>query len=89
MTDGLTFKLKDKDVEKYKRKKVDFGPLGLITFKRTYARPLSNTKTEEWYQTVRRVVEGAFSIQKNHCKMWHLPWNERQAQKSAMIMFDL
>ncbi|MCI0564454.1 MAG: hypothetical protein MN733_38775, partial [Nitrososphaera sp.] len=83
------FRLKSKEVEKYRRKKVDWGPLGYITFKRTYARVLDNGKTEEWWQTVQRVVEGCFTLQKRHCAQWHLPWNERQAQKSALTMYDL
>lgn len=83
------FRLKSKEVEKYRRKKVDWGPLGYITYKRTYARQLDGNKTEEWWQTVQRVVEGCFTLQKRHCAQWHLPWNERQAQKSALTMYDL
>lgn len=85
----MEFKLKAKEIEKYKRKKVDWGPLGYITYKRTYSRKLADGKTEEWWQTVQRVVEGCFTIQKQHCSWWKLPWNERRAQKSALVMYDL
>lgn len=83
------FELKEAFVAKYKRKVVPWGPLGYFSYKRTYARPLANGKTEEWYQTVQRVVEGCFLIQKLHCKWWRLPWSERKAQQSAQIMYDL
>ena len=45
-----------------------FNGLGYVTYKRTYARPIfdgdSNiiTRTEEWHETVQRVVNGAQNI---------------------------
>ena len=45
-----------------------FNGLGYIVYKRTYARPIfdgdSNTvlRTEEWHETVQRVVNGAQDI---------------------------
>ena len=76
-------------LNKYKRKVVQWGPIGYFSFKRTYARPTVGTKTEEWWQTVRRVVEGTFLVQKQHCSWWKLPWSERMAQRSAQTMYDL
>lgn len=86
---NIEFRLTDNFISKYKRKKVDFGPLGYFVHKRTYARDLGNGKTEEWWQTIQRVVEGCFLIQKRHCADWNLPWNERKAQRSAQTMYDL
>ena len=65
------FKLSDQFINQYKEQEVPWGPVGYITFKRTYARRLSEfdpsaTGTEEWYQTCRRVIEGMFDIQKRH-----------------------
>ena len=65
------FKLSDTFIEQYKDREVPWGPLGYVTFKRTYARRLSEfnegeTGTEEWYQTCRRVIEGMFEMQKQH-----------------------
>ena len=65
------FKLSDTFVDQYKDREVPWGPLGYITFKRTYARRLSEfnenaTGSEEWYQTCRRVIEGMFDMQKQH-----------------------
>jgi ribonucleoside-triphosphate reductase len=90
----MEFRLSDSFVEEYSKKTPEFGPLGLVTYKRTYARPLFNEKgdverTEEWFETVRRVVEGTYTIQKQHCKKLRLPWNDNKAQKSAKEMYRL
>lgn len=89
------FKLSDNFVEQYKNKSVDWGfnGLGYFVYKRTYARNILDdnnniVRTEQWYQTIRRVVEGSFSYQKKHCKDLGLPWNNIKAQKSAQIMYD-
>ncbi len=36
---------------------IPWGEVGYPTFKRTYSRPLKNGKTEEWEDTVNRVIE--------------------------------
>ena len=84
----VSFSLKDNFIQKYKWKQPKFGPLGYFTYKRTYARPTATHKTEEFWQTLKRVTEGTFVIQKEHCSNYHLPWNERRAQKSAQHMFQ-
>lgn len=87
---NVTFSLSEKFVDEYKKKTPKWGPLGYFTYKRTYARRLGDDsdKTEEWWQTVKRVIEGTFLIQKNHCKNLKLPWNERKSQRSAQEMFQ-
>jgi len=55
----------------------------------TYSRPLGNGKTEEYWQTVQRVVNGVFNIQKEHCDKHKLPWDGMKAQSSAQEMFRL
>jgi adenosylcobalamin-dependent ribonucleoside-triphosphate reductase len=65
-----------------------WGPLGYFTYKRTYARPLENGQTEEFWQTCRRVVEGVYNVQKKHCRGLRLHWNEPKAQESAQEMFE-
>ena len=84
----VSFSLKDTFVQKYKWKQPKWGPLGYFTYKRTYARPLSANKSEEFWQTLQRVVEGCFVIQKQHCHHYYLPWNERRSQRSAQEMFQ-
>ena len=84
------FRLSDNFISGYKGKQPDWGPLGYITYKRTYARPvLDENRTEEWWETVKRVVEGTYQIQKDHCERLKLPWNGNKAQRSAQEMFRL
>lgn len=86
----LCFELPDSFLKPYKNKQPDWGPLGYFTYKRTYARQIEDDdRTEEYWETCRRVVEGTFSIQKNHCRRNHLPWDERKAQRTAKRMFEL
>lgn len=89
------FKLSEKFLDEFKDRQPKWGPLGYATFKRTYARVLeeesngSRERTEEYWEMVRRVVEGCYTIQLNHCKSLKLPWIPYKAQKSAQEMFRL
>lgn len=38
-----------------------WSPIGLITYKRTYARPLENGRTEEWKETIDRIIQASDS----------------------------
>jgi len=87
------FKLSDTFIEQYKDREVPWGPLGYVTFKRTYARRLSEfneeaTGTEEWFQTCRRVIEGMFDMQKQHVYKLGLEWNDAKSQKTAKDAYD-
>ena len=87
------FRLSEPFVEPYKTAEVPWGPLGYVTFKRTYARRLSEfddsaTGTEEWWQTCRRVVEGMFNMQKQHVVTLGLEWNDAVSQKTAKEAYD-
>tara|TARA_R110002020_G_scaffold37239_17_gene112573 strand:+ start:14566 stop:16548 length:1983 start_codon:yes stop_codon:yes gene_type:complete len=87
------FRLSESFIEQYKDKKVPWGPLGYVTFKRTYSRRLSEfdpeaTGTEEWYQTCRRVIEGMFNVQKQHVRTLGLEWNDAKAQKTAKDAYE-
>jgi adenosylcobalamin-dependent ribonucleoside-triphosphate reductase len=85
-----TFHLSDNFINQYKDIKPPFGVLGEITYKTHYARPIyEEDRTEEWWETIQRVVDGTYSIQKWHCKRLKLPWNDHKAQKSAQEMYDL
>lgn len=55
--------ISDKFVEKYKDRLPPWGPVGYITYKRTYARRVEGeNRTEEWYETVRRAVNGLLKL---------------------------
>ncbi len=87
------FKLSEQFISPYKEAQVPWGPVGYVTFKRTYARRLSEFEdgavgTEEWWQTCRRVIEGIFDIQKRHAFMIGIEWNDAKAQKTSKDAYD-
>jgi len=84
------FKLSEMFIDKFKRKKAPFGfnGLGELVYMRTYSRIKEDGKNERWWETVQRVVEGTYSMQKNHIESHQLGWNAWQAQKSAQEMYE-
>jgi ribonucleoside-triphosphate reductase len=84
------FKLSENFVSKYKRKKAPFGfnGLGELVYQRTYSRLKADGKNEQWWETVQRVVEGTFNMQKRHIDAHGLGWNAWKAQHSAQEMYD-
>lgn len=83
-----TFRLSEEFISKFKGTQPDWGPVGYFTYKRTYARQLDDGSLEEYWQTCRRVVEGVYNIQKQHCRALTLPWDDRKAQASAQEMYE-
>ena len=95
MSDFFSFKLPEDFIEKYSIKPTPFGfvdagsnSLGEITFIRTYSRVKDDGTKERWYEVCKRVIEGMYSVQKNHAKENRLPWNDYKAQKSAQEAYD-
>tara|TARA_B100000686_G_scaffold26069_1_gene25369 strand:+ start:5348 stop:7378 length:2031 start_codon:yes stop_codon:yes gene_type:complete len=88
--DTTRFYLSDNFVSKYKRKKAPFGfnGLGELVYNRTYSRLKADGKNEQWWETVQRVVEGTFNMQKRHIDSHGLGWNAWKAQHSAQQMYD-
>ena len=86
----MDFKLKDKFVNEYSTIEPNFGfnGLGELVYLRTYSRLKENGSNEKWYETIRRVVEGTYSIQKEHILKNNLGWNEKKAHRSAEEMYD-
>lgn len=86
----LSFKLDPEFVDRYRQITPNFGynGLGLLTYYRTYSRLKEDGTNEHWYETVQRVVEGAYSLQKEHILKNDLGWNDRKGQKSAQEMYD-
>ncbi len=86
----MAFNLSDNFLNKYKRKKPNFGFNGLseLTYRRTYSRPKTNGDHEEWWETVKRVVEGTYEMQQEHILKQGLDWNSWKAQISAQEMYD-
>lgn len=89
------FRLSPDFVSGYRDKPSPFGfkdaggnSLGEITFLRTYSRLKEDGSKETWTDVCERVINGMFSIQKEHCKTNRLPWNDNKAQASAQDAFD-
>ena len=84
------FKLSESFIESYKRKQPKWGFSGLseFVFMRTYSRIKENGKNEMWWETVKRVVEGIYSIQKQHINDYNLGWNQAKSQASAREMYE-
>jgi len=85
-----TFKLANLFIDQYlpSQRTPDFGPLGEIVFRRTYARRLPNGRQEEWYQTCQRVIEGMYSILQDHCLQNNIYWDADKADNSAEEAYD-
>ncbi len=54
----------DEFIDRYSKTQPNWGfnGLGYIVYKRTYARKKDDGTTEEWYETVKRCIEGAQKI---------------------------
>lgn len=95
MSVSFSFRLSDDFVEGYRSKQAPFGyrdaagnSVGEITFLRTYSRLKEDGTKETWTDVCERVVNGMYSLQKDHCKSSRLPWNDAKAQASAKEAFD-
>jgi len=84
------FRLTDDFIKQYENITPDFGfnGLGEIVFRRTYSRIKSDGTNEAWFETVRRVVEGTYSMQKRWIMGQRLEWLHNKAQRSAQEMYD-
>ncbi len=92
MDTNSNFQLTESFLAKYKDIKPPFGfnGLGELVYMRTYSRilPSKREKNEEWWETVQRVVEGTYNIQKRWIEQNRLGWIPQKAQFSAQEMFD-
>ena len=92
---NFSFRLADDFVATYKDKKPPFGyrdaggnSLGEITFLRTYSRLKEDGTKETWSDVCERVINGMYSLQKDHAKSQRLPWSDAKAAASAKEAFD-
>jgi len=85
----MSFKLSPLFLSQYEDKQPEwgFGALSYFVYKRTYARIMPDGRQEEYLDTCRRVTEGVFTVQKNHCRSNRLPWEAYRAQKTAQEFF--
>jgi hypothetical protein len=95
ITNMFSFRISDEFLSGYKTKTPPFGykdaggnSVGEITFLRTYSRLKEDGTKETWVDVCERVINGMYSLQKDHCKRNRLPWNDAKAQASAKEAFD-
>jgi len=91
----FSFRLSEDFVSGYKNKKAPFGyrdaagnSVGEITFLRTYSRLKEDGTKETWVDVCERVINGMYSLQKDHAKTNRLPWSDTKAAASAKEAFD-
>ena len=91
----FSFKLAEEFVTPYKSLKAPFGyqdaagnSVGEITFLRTYSRLKQDGTKETWVDVCERVINGMYSLQKDHAKTNRLPWSDAKAAASAKEAFD-
>ena len=91
----LSFKLTEDFIGSYRLKKAPFGyqdaagnSVGEITFLRTYSRLKADGTKETWVDVCERVINGMYSLQKDHAKTNRLPWSDATAAASAKEAFD-
>jgi adenosylcobalamin-dependent ribonucleoside-triphosphate reductase len=91
----FSFRLAEDFVAGYKTKKAPFGytdvagnSVGEITFLRTYSRLKEDGTKETWSDVCERVINGMYSLQKDHAKANRLPWSDAKAAASAKEAYD-
>ena len=98
--EGPGFRLEDGFLARFSDRQPDWGPVGYVTYKRTYARTQSPDgrgafrgtavgRSEEWWETLARVVEGTFEIQQRHAALCGLRWSAEEAREAAHQMYEL
>lgn len=95
MSTYLSFKLRESFVDGYRDKEVPWGyvdahgtSVSEITYLRTYSRIKDDGNKETWVDTCERVINGMYSIQKDHASKNNLPFNDNKAHRSAEEAFD-
>lgn len=66
-----------------------FSGLGELVYRRTYARTKANGESEQWSDTVERVVNATYNMQKRWIEEHNLGWNAHQSQNSAQEMYHM
>jgi ribonucleoside-triphosphate reductase len=86
----MQFKLNEDFLKEFQKKKPDFGfnGLGELVYMRTYSRVKEDGTNEKWWETCKRVVEGAYSLQGRHILKYELGWDVAKAQESAQEMYE-
>lgn len=87
---GKRFRLSDDFIAQYRSRKAPFGfnGLGELVYHRTYSRARPDGTSEQWHDTVQRVIEGTYNMQKGWYASENLAWDEPSKMAEAERMFD-
>jgi ribonucleoside-triphosphate reductase len=86
-------KLDEEFISNYKQRTVNFGfnGLGELVYRRTYSRVKEDGTNEQWWETVRRVVEGAFNMLIEHLNENNIKVRseyKKEIIRDSRIMYD-
>lgn len=94
-SDYLSFHLDPGFVAGYATRPVSWGfPMGggnyfgEIQFYTKYSRLKEDGSKERWYECCERVINGMYSLLKDHCAQNLTPWRDDKAQRSAKEAYD-
>lgn len=96
MTGWLSFHLKSEFTEQYRHHAPRWGfpmsnhgdTLGEHAWLTKYSRRKEDGTRERFWEGLERVINGTFSIQKDHALRYRLPWNEDTAHASAQEAYE-
>lgn len=83
------FRLDKSFVDAFKDETPPFGfnGLGELVYMRTYSRVKPDGAKERWHETIERVVNGTFNLQKKWMQQQQEPWDEREVAQTAQEMY--
>lgn len=83
------FALEEDFVNAYSHKQTKFGfnGLGEIVYRRSYSRLKDDGTNEKWYETIERVVNGCFNMQRRHLEEIGKEFDYEAAQVEAQKMY--
>ena len=91
----LSFRMPDYLFASYRTAVPDWGypmgngnTLGEHSWLTKYSRLKADGTKERFWEGLRRVIEGMYSIQKDHATRHRLPWNENKARRSAQEAYQ-
>lgn len=91
----LSFRLDDGFFASYRDRRPAWGfpagagnTLGEQSWITKYSRVKQDGTRERFWEGLRRVIEGMYSVQKDHALAYKLPWSEEQARRSAEEAYD-